>query len=260
MARRPAGRGAGSSCRCLRRRSRASRRSRRRPTRTGEPAGTEWSIVGGDWHNSRYSTLNRINTQTVARLGGAWTSQKFDAGTSRATPVVKDGVMFVTAGASVYALNAKTGETLWQHGQRPSNGGRRGGGAPSPPQSAPSPPQGSPSKEGVALGDGLVFAGLADAQVIALKEKTGELAWSQYIGDTPAVRGQAAVGAPTYASGLVFIGLNADRGFRGQAVALDAKTGRQVWKFYVVPGPESRATRRGPRTTIRGRPAAARSG
>jgi alcohol dehydrogenase (cytochrome c) len=89
----------------------------------------------------------------------------------------------------------------------------------------------------VALGEGLVFAGLADAQVIALKEKTGELAWSQYIGDTPAVRGQAAVGAPTYAAGLVFVGLNADRGFRGQAVALDAKTGRQVWKFYVVPGP-----------------------
>ena len=45
------------------------------------------------------------------------------------------------------------------------------------------------------------------------------------------------MGAPTYASGLVFVGLNADRGFRGQAVALDAKTGRQVWKFYVVPGP-----------------------
>jgi glucose dehydrogenase len=165
-----------------------------------EPAGAQWSIVGGDWHNSRYSTLNRINTQTVVRLAGAWTSQKFDAGTSRATPVVKDGVMFVTAGASVYALNVKTGETLWQHGQRPPNGGRRGG-APPPPQNGTSQPQGSPSKEGVALGDGLVFAGLADAQVIALREKTGELAWSQYVGDTPAVRGQAAVGAPTYAAG-----------------------------------------------------------
>jgi quinohemoprotein ethanol dehydrogenase len=197
-----------------------------------EPAGAQWSIVGGDWHNSRYSTLNRINTQTVARLGGAWTSPKFDAGTSRATPVVKDGVMFVTAGSSVYALNARTGDRVWQYGRPRDAGGRSGqeGGAPTPPQS-------SPSKEGVALGEGLVFAGLADAQVIALKEKTGELAWSQYIGDTPAVRGQAAVGAPTYAAGLVFIGLNADRGFRGQAVALDAKTGRQVWKFYVVPGP-----------------------
>ena len=201
-----------------------------------EPAGSQWSIVGGDWHNSRYSTLGRVNPETVSRLGGAWTSQKFDAGSSRATPVVKDGVMFVTAGSAVYALNARTGESLWQHGQRPAGGGRRGG-APPPPQGATSPPQGAPSKEGVALGEGLVFAGLADAQVIALKEKTGELAWSQYIGDTPAVRGQAAVGAPTYASGLVFVGLNADRGFRGQAVALDAKTGRQVWKFYVVPGP-----------------------
>jgi quinohemoprotein ethanol dehydrogenase len=201
-----------------------------------EPAGSQWSIVGGDWHNSRYSSLKQIRTETVARLGGAWTSQKFDAGASRATPVVKDGVMFVTAGASVYALNARTGETLWQYGRPPAGGGRRGGVAAASPGGS-APPQGSPSKEGVALGDGLVFAGLADAQVIALKEKTGELAWSQYIGDTPAVRGQAAVGAPTYASGLVFVGLNADRGFRGQAVALDAKTGRQVWKFFVVPGP-----------------------
>jgi quinohemoprotein ethanol dehydrogenase len=75
-----------------------------------EPAGAQWSSVGGDWHNSRYSTLSRINTQTVARLGGAWSSPRFDAGTSRATPVVKDGVMFVTAGASVYALNARTGD------------------------------------------------------------------------------------------------------------------------------------------------------
>ena len=141
--------------------------------------------------------------------------------------------MFVTAGPSVYALNARTGATVWQYG-RPggARGGREGGAPP-----AAQPAQGSPSKEGVALGDGLVFAGLANAQVVALKEKTGELAWSMYIGDTPAVRGQGAVGAPTYAAGLVFIGLNADRGFRGQAVALDAKTGRQVWKFYVVPGP-----------------------
>ena len=116
---------------------------------------------------------------------------------------------------------------------RPASGRRRSSGLAARLRAAPgesAPPQGSPSKEGVALGDGLVFAGLADAQVIALKEKTGELAWSQYVGDTPAVRGQAAVGAPTYASGLVFVGLNADRGFRGQAVALDAKTGRQVWK------------------------------
>ena len=148
-----------------------------------EPAGTQWSIVGGDWHNSRFSTLNGINTQTVARLGGAWTSQKFDAGTSRATPVVRDGVMFVTAGASVYALNARSGETLWQYGRRSLDTGRQGG----PPSSAQgAPPQGAPSKEGVALGEGLVFAGLADAQVIALREKTGELAWNEYIGDTPA--------------------------------------------------------------------------
>ena len=189
-------------------------------------AGADWSIVGGDWANTRFSQLARINTQNVSTLRGAWMSQRFEGGTSRATPIVKDGVMFVTARSAIYALNAATGETKWRYG---SGGSGRGGGQ----------GQAAPSKEGVALGEGLVFAGLSDARVIALRQTTGEVAWNQYIGDTPPVRGQASVGAPTYANGLVFFGLNADRGFRGQAVALDAKTGRQVWKSFVVPDPMS---------------------
>ena len=189
-------------------------------------AGADWSFVGGDWANTRFSQLARINTQNVSTLRGAWMSQRFEGGTSRATPIVKDGVMFVTARSAIYALNAATGETKWRYG---SGGSGRGGGQ----------GQAAPSKEGVALGEGLVFAGLSDARVIALRQTTGEVAWNQYIGDTPPVRGQASVGAPTYANGLVFFGLNADRGFRGQAVALDAKTGRQVWKSFVVPDPMS---------------------
>src|ERR1700682_1997294 len=70
----------------------------------------EWSSVHGDGTNERYSTLKEINTATVKQLGGAWVSKKFEDGAStRSAPVVMDGVMYVTAGTRVYALNAKTG-------------------------------------------------------------------------------------------------------------------------------------------------------
>src|SRR5450759_5119927 len=72
----------------------------------------EWPLVHGDWNNDRYSTLDKISTHTVKQLAGAWVSKKFEDGAStRSSPVVKDGVMYVTAGTRVYALNAKTGET-----------------------------------------------------------------------------------------------------------------------------------------------------
>ena len=61
-------------------------------------ASKEWATVSGDLGNTRYSTLNRINAQTIATLAGAWTSPKFDAvGAGRAMPVVKDGILFEMA-------------------------------------------------------------------------------------------------------------------------------------------------------------------
>ena len=75
-------------------------------------ASKEWATVSGDLGNTRYSTLDQLNPQTVGRLEGAWTSAKFDAvGAGRAMPVVKDGLLFITAGSSIYAYNAKTGAT-----------------------------------------------------------------------------------------------------------------------------------------------------
>ncbi len=195
------------------------------------PPGREWLHVGGDLGNTRHSTLTQINRQTVKGLGGAWMSKRFDDGaSSRATPVVKDGLMFMTAGARVYALNARNGETIWTYQtetrQRPSDGSNliRAG-------------LGTPDKEGVALGEGLVFVGLGDARVIALRQETGELVWDQYVGDDPPHKGQAISGAPIYTRGLVVVGMAADFGMRGRIAALNASTGREVWHFFTVPGP-----------------------
>src|SRR5271156_1015117 len=69
------------------------------------PAKQNWSQATGDIGNTRYSALSQIDTSTVKNLGATWVSDKFDdGGTSRVTPVVHNGVMFVTSGAKVYAL------------------------------------------------------------------------------------------------------------------------------------------------------------
>ena len=81
-----------------------------------EQGNKEWPLVGGDLGDQRYSTLTQINLQTIQKLGAAWVSKQFeDGGTSIATPVVKDGLMIVTAGTHVYALNPKTGEVIWNY-------------------------------------------------------------------------------------------------------------------------------------------------
>ncbi|HET9360840.1 MAG TPA: PQQ-binding-like beta-propeller repeat protein, partial [Vicinamibacterales bacterium] len=184
------------------------------------PAGKEWPAVGGDSGNSRHSTLNQITTQNVTKLGGAWTPQKLDSNpATRSMPVVRDGLMFLTAGPNVYALDARTGARVWRF-----QGGQQAG-------------MGAPDREGVAVGDGLVFVGLSDARVIALREKTGELVWNKYVGDKARDKGQVISGAPLYAGGLVSVGLSADNGWRGQIVALNGKTGDEAWRFFAVPAP-----------------------
>src|ERR1700728_2481586 len=70
--------------------------------------------VGGDLADDHYSALKQIDTGNVAKLGGAWV-HTFDGERSRATPVVIDGKMFVTAGTHVYAFDPKTGDVLWAH-------------------------------------------------------------------------------------------------------------------------------------------------
>jgi quinohemoprotein ethanol dehydrogenase len=179
--------------------------------------------------------LRQMTPQNVKTLGGAWT-MRFDGNAStRATPVVKDGVMYVSAGSRLYALDARTGERKWvwrPDEQAPerleaANIGdllNAGFGIPNPP--------------GVSLGDGMVFAGLMDGRVAALRQSTGELVWTTQIGYTPSKTGQAVSGTPVYARGTVFAGLaNGDWAFRGKVVALEAKTGKQLWEFWTIPGP-----------------------
>ena len=194
-------------------------------------AGRDWPMSEGDWGNRRFSSLNQINTTNIKSLAGAWI-RKFDGETSRSHPVVRDGMMFVTASTHVYALNPKTGEVIWTF-------------------TPPVPP--SNLYKGVAVGEGLVFVGLSDSRLVAVDEKTGKQVWEALVGDPQPPRtdltsqfnyvgapptGQYISAAPTYAKGLVIVSMaNGDYAIRGRVAAFDAKTGKPAWKFNTIPGP-----------------------
>ena len=188
-------------------------------------AAGEWSTVGGDAGNTRYSSLSQINAQNVAKLGGAWATEKITPPpSSRTVPVIDNGLIIFTAPPLIYAVNVSNGQIAWKYRTAAGEGGLFG-------------PPGSPAREGVAVGEGLVFAGLSDSTLIALREQTGELVWKISLAASSGEPTGAPSGAPLYADGLVSIGTNADYGYRGQIIAVDAKTGHEAWRFYVIPAP-----------------------
>ena len=120
-----------------------------------QPAGKDWPAVAGSWDNSRFSTLNQINATNVKQLGGAWV-HKFDSEQSRASPVVADGMMFITAGAHVYAINPATGDEIWNFKPEAAASGMY---------------------KGVAVGEGMVFVGLSNGHIVAFEKVPSKCAW-----------------------------------------------------------------------------------
>ena len=180
-------------------------------------ARADWPTVNGA-ENQRYSPLTQINARSVARLGAASVIAGIAPSTSsRASPVVDGDLMFVASLRYIYAVDIAAGKVAWRYD-----------------------PGGSPARGGVAVGGGRVFFGAGgpgDANLVALDEKTGALAWKAPLSSPSGESTGSASGAPLYADGVVSIGTNADFGFRGQIIAVDAQTGKEAWRFSVVPSP-----------------------
>src|SRR5258706_15211132 len=190
-------------------------------------AGAEWLHVGGDWSNSRYSTLNKLTPANVKNLKGAWVTHLGSGlGTKyslEVTPLVRDGVMYVTSGNDdVFALDARTGALIWEHRSGID-------------QNINTVCCGWDNR-GVALGEGKVFLGQLDGTFVALDAATGKLAWQTTIGKWQ--DGYTITTAPTYYNGAVYTGVSGgDRSARGKLTAIDAKTGKELWHFWTAAGP-----------------------
>ena len=183
---------------------------------------------GRTYDEQRFSPLKKIDAGNVKQLGLAW-FYDLDAAhrAQESTPLVIDGVMYVTsAWSKVFALDAKTGAPRWTYD--PKVPGQVGVNACC-----------DAVNRGVAAWKGRVYLGTLDGRLIALDAATGKPAWE--VATVPAGARYTITGAPRVVKGRVLIGNGgAEMGMRGYVTAYDADTGRQIWRFYTVPGDPSK--------------------
>jgi alcohol dehydrogenase (cytochrome c) len=182
-----------------------------------------WLTYFGTYNAWRYSPLDQINASNVKKLGVAWAFQtgKVEGGLN-ATPLVMDGVLYLAGSYNrVFALNAETGEQLWNYFYKLPQGAI---------------PYGVVVR-GLALGHGLVFMGTLDNHLVALDAKTGREVWDVEIEDVKQC-GCNITAAPLVVKDKVVVGVTGgDSAHRGYLNAFDARTGRHAWRFFTIPGP-----------------------
>lgn len=186
--------------------------------------GDDWGAIGFSYDEQRFSPLTDINASNVGQLGIAWTADLDDARGQEATPVVVDGVMYVShAWSKVSAWDAATGKSLWKFDPKV------------PGESAVNACCDVVNR-GVALWGDKVFVGTIDGRLIALDRKTGTEVWSTQTVD--AAKPYTITGAPRVVKDMVLIGNGgAEFGVRGYVTAYDADTGKLRWRFYTAPNP-----------------------
>ena len=186
-----------------------------------------WMSAARTYDEQRFSPLTGIDRSNVKALGLAWFGDIDSERGQEATPVVVDGVLYVTtAWSMVKAYDARTGEKLWEYDPKVD---RAIG------QIACC----DVVNRGVAAWKGRLYLGALDGRLIALDARTGQVAWSVMTVD-PA-KPYTVTGVPRVINGKVIIGNGgAEYNARGYVTAYDAASGKQVWRFYTVPGDPSK--------------------
>ena len=184
-----------------------------------------WLMYSGDYYSQRYSRLDQIDRDSAPRLQVQWAYQLQALDRAETTPLVVDGVMYVTeAPSNVIAIDAKTGRPYWRYNHElPDEDdlnfccGR--------------------NNRGVAILGDRLFMSTLDAHLVALDAKTGNVIWDAEVGDEKT--GYSKTGAPLVVGDKVVTGIaGGEFGIRGFLDAYDAQTGDRAWRFYTIPGPD----------------------
>lgn len=182
--------------------------------------GNNFLHTNGNYNQTRYYPSRQIDTRNVKNLRPAWIFQTEIVDTMETSPIVVNGVMYVTTAFNhVYALDARTGQQIWhyKHDMGPITTYCCG-----------------PNNRGVAVAGDRVFMGTLDAQLVALDAKTGKQLWQTEIADPEL--GYSETMAPTAVKDMVLIGTNGgEYGIRGFVKAFDQETGELKWTFNTVP-------------------------
>ena len=181
-----------------------------------------WPGYDGDPGGNRYTAATQIDKSNVAHLGAKWVFSVPNAGGLEATPVVVDGVMYVTAYNECYALDAGTGREIWRFRHRSTRGF--------------SESLAGKVNRGAAVAGDRVFMDTDEAHLVALDRFTGEKLWETVIADWR--KNYFTTSAPQIAGDLVLSGVGGgEAGTRGFVAAFDQNTGKEVWRFWTVPKP-----------------------
>jgi len=183
----------------------------------------DWPMYSGAYHSHRFSPLRQITPENVGRLRPRWVYQPPGTGSVECTPVVVNGVMYVTSGpTSVSALDLTSGKPIWEWNR---------------PIAASVLNLGFPRvNRGVAIQDNTVYVGTLDGYLVALDARAGIERWAVHVGDNPT--GHAITAAPLVVGDKVIVGISGgEAGIRGFLDAYDAKSGKQLWRFWTVPSP-----------------------
>jgi PQQ-dependent dehydrogenase (methanol/ethanol family) len=186
-----------------------------------------WLTAGRDLREQRFSPLDQINDANVSNLGLAWYGDIDTERGQESTPIVVDGVLYLTtAWSMVKAYNIATGQKLWEYDPRVD----RAKGADACCDVV---------NRGVAAWNGKIYLGALDGRLIALDGKTGREVWSVQTTDTSLP--YTITGVPRIIKGKVIIGNGgAEYRVRGYVTAYDAESGRQLWRWWAVPGDPSK--------------------
>jgi alcohol dehydrogenase (cytochrome c) len=187
----------------------------------GEPA--NWLSYGGNYYDQRFSRLPQLTPQNVGLLKLAWAYQPTrPAGNVETSPVVVDGIMYVTEPPStVTALDAHSGAKIWTWSPILKNVVAIGL---------------FQTNRGVAVLDNRVYVATIDAHLVALDAKTGAVVWNTVVADNK--MGYAITGPPLAIDGKVLIGTGgSEAAVRGLLDCFDAKTGKRLWRIWTVPAP-----------------------
>ena len=181
---------------------------------------TDWPNYNGDLSGNRLTHLAQIDKANVSRLAPKWNFTFSDASYLEATPIVMNGVMYVTSTNECYALDAGNGRSLW-HFQRPKKKDGPGGGA---------------ANRGAAVAGNRLFMVSDDAHLLGINRLTGVLEWDTQMADSK--ENYFSTSAPLIVGDLVVSGTaGGEHGARGFLAAFNQGTGKEVWRFWTVPAP-----------------------